>query len=64
MKFYCLGPYLIVIRQREIAGKLSGHEIYRIAKTEIIPFSRTSLHLNDAQVKSISAYLFVANFAF
>ncbi|CAG2176771.1 unnamed protein product, partial [Oppiella nova] len=51
------GPYLIVITRVSIVGKIYGHEVFKIDETEIIPFSRTTLHLTEDQIQYNKSYL-------
>jgi hypothetical protein len=45
------GPYLVVITKCSKAGMVNGQDIWKVDETEIIPFARTILHLNEEQVK-------------
>lgn len=44
------GPYLVVITKCSKAGMVNGQDIWKIDETEILPFARTILHLNEEQV--------------
>jgi len=55
--FHILGPYLIVITKISKVGHIYGQSILRIEETEIIPFSRTTLHLTEEQVQYNTSYL-------
>lgn len=46
----CEGPYLIVITNRTKVGTVDEKTIWKITGTEIIPYQRTLLHLNEQQV--------------
>lgn len=48
------GPYLVVITKCSKAGMVNGQDIWKIDETEIIPFARTILHLNEEQVNQMS----------
>lgn len=56
------GPYLIVITSKVHIGDINGHAIYKIKKTEIFPYARTTSHLNEYQVidqiKTISEFMY------
>lgn len=47
---FSTGPYLVVITKRKFVGRISGHEIWKIQATEIIPFPKNLMHLNETQV--------------
>lgn len=51
------GRYLVVITDAQICGTIAGHTIYRIASTEVIPYTRSSLHLTERQVQNNATYL-------
>lgn len=44
------GNHLIVIKKAELVGTLNGAEIYHITETDIIPYQKSTLHLNERQV--------------
>ncbi|KAH7670008.1 Protein SAC-1, partial [Aphelenchoides avenae] len=43
------GNHLIVIKKAELVGTLNGAEIYHITETDIIPYQKSTLHLNERQ---------------
>uniref|UniRef100_A0A915DUE6 Uncharacterized protein n=1 Tax=Ditylenchus dipsaci TaxID=166011 RepID=A0A915DUE6_9BILA len=43
-------PFSQAEQRVELAGTLNGCEIYHIAETAVIPFKKTTLHLNERQV--------------
>lgn len=49
--------YLIVITDAQMCGTLAGHNIYKISSTDVIPYTRSSLHLSEKQVQNNSIYL-------
>ncbi|KAG7213734.1 hypothetical protein KM043_002968 [Ampulex compressa] len=49
--------YLIVITNAEVIGTIAGQQIYKIVATEIIPYTRSSLHLSEKQVQNNATYL-------
>lgn len=51
------GPYLIVITNRTKVGTVDEKTIWKITGTEIIPYQRTLLHLNEQQVQDNGRYL-------
>ncbi|VBB30502.1 unnamed protein product [Acanthocheilonema viteae] len=44
------GNALITITKANLKGVLSGHEIWVITETEIIPYEKTTLHLTEKQI--------------
>ena len=44
------GPHLIVITSKIRIGEINGHNIYKVQTTELIPYARNMLHLNEHQV--------------
>ena len=50
--FACIhaGPYLIVVTKKKFVGDIDGHSVYEITGTELIPFSKTNIHLSESQV--------------
>ncbi|CAG2113933.1 unnamed protein product, partial [Medioppia subpectinata] len=51
------GPYLIVITKVSKVGEIYGQSVMKIDETEIIPFSRTTLHLTEDQNQYNKSYL-------
>lgn len=55
------GHYLVVITKCSKAGMVNGQDIWKVDETEVIPYARTFLHLNEEQVcihfKVITQYL-------
>lgn len=49
--------YLIVITDAQMCGTIAGHNIYKISSTDVIPYTRSSLHLTEKQVQSNATYL-------
>ncbi|KAI4496523.1 PREDICTED: phosphatidylinositide phosphatase SAC1 isoform X1 [Polistes canadensis] len=49
--------YLIVITDALMIGTIAGQQIYRIVSTDVIPYSRSSLHLSEKQVQNNATYL-------
>jgi len=45
--------YLVVITKCSRAGIVNGQHIWRVDETQILPFSRSILHLNEEQVSYI-----------
>ncbi|XP_044746313.1 phosphatidylinositol-3-phosphatase SAC1-A [Coccinella septempunctata] len=44
------GRYLVIATQRQLVGYIAGHAIWRLAKAELIPYCRSTLHLNQDQL--------------
>ncbi|KAF7268605.1 hypothetical protein GWI33_018295 [Rhynchophorus ferrugineus] len=51
------GRYLIVVTQRDLVGYIAGHAIWRLVKTEILPYCRSLLHLNGQKLADNNMYL-------
>jgi len=49
--------YLIVITDAQMCGTIAGHNIYKISSTDVIPYTRSSLHLTEKQVQNNAIYL-------
>jgi len=49
--------YLVVITKCSRAGTVNGQHIWRIDESQILPFSRSILHLNEEQVKENQSYV-------
>lgn len=43
------GQYLVIITKCSRAGAINGQDIWRVDETELLPFARTLLHLNEEQ---------------
>lgn len=46
-----VGPYLIVATKRALVGKIEGHDIFEASGFEIIPFTKSTYHLSESQVR-------------
>lgn len=44
------GPHLIVVSGRARVGVLMGHTVWRVTSTEVLPYKKTTMHLNESQV--------------
>lgn len=51
------GPYLIVVTERARVGDLLGHTVYKVTATEVIPYKKTTMHLNETQATDNRMYL-------
>ncbi|KAI1285280.1 Phosphatidylinositol-3-phosphatase SAC1 [Halotydeus destructor] len=51
------GPYLILITESEEVGTIYGQKVFKVLETEIISYSRTTLHLTEEQLQFNSTYL-------
>jgi len=49
--------YLIVITDAQMCGTIAGHNIFKISSTDVIPYTRSSLHLTEKQVQNNAIYL-------
>ncbi|XP_046738405.1 phosphatidylinositol-3-phosphatase SAC1 isoform X1 [Diprion similis] len=49
--------YLIVITDAERVGTIAGHQVFKLVSTEIIPYMRSLLHLNEKQISNNTTYL-------
>ena len=45
-----VGPYLILVTSKKFVGSIDGHSVYEVSGTELIPFSKTTIHLSESQV--------------
>ena len=46
-----LGPYLLVVTQKQKVGELEGHVVWEVKGSDVIPFTKTNIHLNEQQVR-------------
>lgn len=44
------GPHLIVVSGRARVGVLMGHTVWKVTATEVFPYKKTTMHLNESQV--------------
>ena len=44
------GHYLVIITKCSRAGTVNGQDIWKIDETQILPFAKSILHLNEEQV--------------
>ena len=51
------GPYLIVITSKVKVGDLKGHPIWKVTGTEMLPYKRTTMHLNEQQVQGDTIWM-------
>lgn len=49
--------YMIVITEAERVGSVAGQNIFKIVATEILPYSRSLLHLSEKQIQNNTTYL-------
>lgn len=49
--------YLIVITDAIDVGTIAGHQIFKLISTEVIPYTKSSLHLSEKQVQNNSIYV-------
>lgn len=55
--------YLIVITEAEWIGTIARQQIYKIISTDVIPYSKSALHLNEKQIQINTTYLEMIKFA-
>lgn len=48
--FVIVGPYLIVIVSSKIVGHFDESLIYEVVEWDIIPFTKSTMHLSEPQV--------------
>ena len=48
------GPYLIVITDRAQVGTINGQIIWKVTATQVLSYTKTTLHLNEQQVREDS----------
>lgn len=49
--------YLIVITDAAEIGTIAGQQIYKVVATDVIPYTKSSLHLSEKQMQNNAAYL-------
>ncbi|XP_023944236.2 phosphatidylinositol-3-phosphatase SAC1 [Bicyclus anynana] len=50
------GLYLVVAKYRILVGKINGQDIYQLAGTDVIPYSRSTNHLTNKQIEDNNTY--------
>ncbi|XP_050355860.1 phosphatidylinositol-3-phosphatase SAC1 [Nymphalis io] len=50
------GLYLVIAKYRILVGKINGQDIYQLAGTDIIPYSRSTTHLTNKQIEDNNTY--------
>ncbi|XP_053618131.1 phosphatidylinositol-3-phosphatase SAC1 [Plodia interpunctella] len=50
------GLYLVIVKYRILVGRLNGHDIYELAGADIIPYARSTTHLNSKQIEDNNTY--------
>ncbi|KAK9890979.1 hypothetical protein WA026_013317 [Henosepilachna vigintioctopunctata] len=56
------GRYLVIATQRQLVGYIAGHAIWRLAKAELVPYCRSTLHLNPDQIADNNTHLAMMEF--
>ncbi|KFD51848.1 hypothetical protein M513_07177 [Trichuris suis] len=51
------GPYLIVISESELVGTIYEQKVFRITRTDLFQFSRSTAHLSELQVQDNLVFL-------
>lgn len=49
--------YFVVITNAERIGTIAGQQIFKILTTDIIPYSKSHLHLTEKQLENNTTYL-------
>lgn len=49
--------YLIVITDAIEVGTIAGHQIFKLVSTDVIPYTKSSLHLSEKQAQNNSTYV-------
>lgn len=52
-----VGPYIIVIKEKKLVGKISGHDVWQLVEIDMISLPKTKLHLNETQVLFYNLYI-------
>uniref|UniRef100_F6YM78 Phosphatidylinositol-3-phosphatase SAC1 n=2 Tax=Ciona intestinalis TaxID=7719 RepID=F6YM78_CIOIN len=55
------GPHLIVVTGRSRVGDIAGHTIWKVTETEVLPYRKSLLNLNEAQTSDNETYLALLN---
>ena len=50
------GPYLIVGVEKTLVGNIAGHNVYNIVQFDVIPFTKSTIHLSESQVIRLVAF--------
>ena len=45
-----LGPYLVIATDKKHEGQIDGCDIFLITKFDMVPYSKTNIHLSQEQV--------------
>jgi len=48
-----LGEYMVVITERTNIGRIGEHDIYKVKDYKVLPLSRNTLALTEAQVMGL-----------
>ncbi|XP_031327364.1 phosphatidylinositide phosphatase SAC1-like isoform X2 [Photinus pyralis] len=51
------GQYLIIATKRTYVGSIAGHAVWCLVSSELIPYNRSTLHLNAEQLDDNNSYL-------
>lgn len=49
-----IGPYLLVVTEKQKVGELEGHIVWEVKGSDVIPFTKTNIHLNELQVREVA----------
>lgn len=51
------GPYLVVVTRSTKIGQICNQPVYRVEETDVISYTRNTLHLTEEQVNYNNSYL-------
>lgn len=51
------GKYLVLATAREFIGFIDGHLIWKLAGTKLIPYAKSTIHINSEQLEDNAKYL-------
>lgn len=51
------GRYLVIATQRELIGFIDGHSIWRLAGTKLIPYLKSTIHIDTQQMEDNQIYM-------
>ncbi|KAI4468153.1 phosphatidylinositide phosphatase sac1 [Holotrichia oblita] len=51
------GRYLVIATQRELVGFIAGHSIWKLAGSKLIPYFKSTIHMNSSQLSDNDVYV-------
>lgn len=51
------GKYLLIATTRELVGFLNGHAIWKLVDTKLIPYAKSTIHMNAQQIADNDQYI-------